>query len=58
MIRDLCGIMMRFRLRNIGIVADIEKAFLQVGLQLSERDVTRFLWLKQFEKNIIDEANV
>ena len=28
------------------MASDIEKAFLQVGLQETERDVTRFLWLK------------
>ncbi len=27
LLRDLCGILMRFRLYDIGIVADIEKAF-------------------------------
>ena len=28
------------------VLADIEKAFLQVGIQDAERDVTRFLWLR------------
>ena len=28
------------------MASDIKKAFLQVGLQETERDVTRFLWLK------------
>ena len=37
---DMCGLLMRFRLHKIGIVSDIEKAFLQVGLQPNERDVT------------------
>ena len=28
------------------LLADIEKAFLQIGIQEHERDVTRFLWFK------------
>ena len=45
-LNDLCGLLMRFRLHQIAIVADIEKAFLQIGIQPNQRDVTRFLWLK------------
>ena len=43
LLNDLCGLLMRFRLHRIAMVADIEKAFLQihVGLQLNQRDVTR-----------------
>ncbi len=47
---DICGVIMRFRLRKIALISDIEKAFLQVSLQESERDVTRFLWLKDTSK--------
>ena len=43
---DLCGLLIRFRLSPIAVIADIEKAFLSVGLQAADRDVTRFLWLK------------
>ena len=43
MINDLYGILIRFRLYTITHVADIEKAFHQLGLQKSQRDVTRFL---------------
>jgi len=43
---DLCGVLLRFRTYFIAILSDIEKAFLQVGIQESERDVTRFLWFK------------
>ncbi|XP_060557731.1 uncharacterized protein LOC132718121 [Ruditapes philippinarum] len=50
---DLCGLLMRFRLHKIAIIADIEKAFLQIGLQASERDVTRFLWLKSCENQVL-----
>ena len=41
-LEDLCGLLLRFRTQKIGIVSDIEKAFLQVGIQEDQRDVTRF----------------
>ncbi|MCP4458960.1 MAG: hypothetical protein GY816_13210 [Cytophagales bacterium] len=50
MLPDLCGLLLRFRLYPIVLLSDIEKAFLQVGLQSQERDVTRFLWLKDPSK--------
>lgn len=46
MLEDLTGLLIKFREHPIGIVADVEKAFLQLGLQNLDRDVTRFLWLK------------
>ncbi|XP_070571138.1 uncharacterized protein [Ptychodera flava] len=46
MLKDLCGLLLRFRLNKVAMVADIEKAFLQVGLQAPDKDVTRFFWLK------------
>jgi hypothetical protein len=49
---------MRFRLYKIGIVADIEKAFLQIGLQPRERDVTRFLWIKRSDKPMTEKENL
>ena len=45
-LEDICGLLMKFRTKKIGIVANIEQAFLQFGLQPKERDVRRFLWLK------------
>ncbi|XP_053376544.1 uncharacterized protein LOC128547565 [Mercenaria mercenaria] len=58
LLRNLCGILMRFRLHKIGLVSDIEKAFLQVGLQKSERDVTRFLWVKDLENPVVVENKI
>ena len=45
-LEDLCGLLLRFRTHKVALTADIEKAFLQVCLQPTDRDVTRFLWLK------------
>ena len=58
LLQDLCGLLMRFRLHKVGLVADIEKAFLQIGLQVPERDVTRFLWLKNPSEPFIDSGNL
>ena len=46
MLHHLCGLLLRFRTHKLSLMADIEKAFLQVGLQPADRDVTRFLWVK------------
>ena len=41
----MCGILLRFRIHRYGFSTDIEKAFLHVTLDDSDRDYTRFLWL-------------
>ena len=41
---DLCGMLMRFRLKPVVLLSDIEKAFLQIELQPPDRDVTCFFW--------------
>ena len=54
-LEDLCALLLRFRTHKIAVVADIEKAFHQAGLKGTDRDVTRFLWLKDVSKLITDE---
>ena len=44
---NLIGLLIQFRLGKIGLVSDVEKAFLQIVLQPSQRDVTRFLWVTE-----------
>uniref|UniRef100_A0A7I5E995 DUF1758 domain-containing protein n=1 Tax=Haemonchus contortus TaxID=6289 RepID=A0A7I5E995_HAECO len=47
---DLVGILLRARLHPFLLIADVEKAFHQIRLQRSQRDATRFLWLKDPSK--------
>ena len=58
MLHDLCGMLMRFRLHRIALVADIEKAFLQIGIQPCDRDVTRFLWMRDVNKPVTEKGNI
>ncbi|VDH92167.1 Hypothetical predicted protein [Mytilus galloprovincialis] len=43
-LNELTGILLRFRLNQWAVSTDIEKAFLNVGLEEKDRDVTRFFW--------------
>ena len=58
MLNDLCGLLMRFRPNSIAIIADIEKAFLQIGLQQDQIDVTWFIWLKDNTKARVYSDNI
>ena len=57
LLHDLFGILLRFRVKKVALVADIEKYFLQIGLQPNQRDFTRFLWLKDLENSSVDSDN-
>ena len=46
LIEDLCGLLIHFHLHETALIGDIERAFLQIGLNIPDRDVTRFIWLK------------
>ncbi|XP_063544905.1 uncharacterized protein LOC134753073 [Cydia strobilella] len=52
MLEDLTGLLIKFRTHQIGLTSDIEKAFLQMALHEKDRDVTRFLWLKDTSKPV------
>ena len=43
---SLFSVLMKFRERNVALVADVEKAFLQISLDPEHRDYVRFLWFK------------
>ena len=42
--------LLRFCLHDIGITADIKKAFLQIGIKESDRDALRFIWFDDITK--------
>ena len=46
LINSLAAILLRFRLHPCAIVADIEKAFLMISIELIDQEALRFLWRK------------
>ena len=46
LVPNLFDVLVRFRSHCIAVTADIEKAFLMIGIIPADRDVLRFLWLK------------
>ena len=43
--QNILDILLRFRCHKVALVGDIEKAFLMLPIQESDRDVLRFLWV-------------
>ena len=52
------GLLLRFCLYELVLLADVEKAFLQIGIQERERDVTRFLWLRDVHLTTTSKSNL
>ena len=52
----LFDVLVRFRLNPIGIIADIEKAYLQISVADCHRDFLRFLWFNDVFKDIPEEV--
>ena len=47
LLENLCGLLMEFRFHPIVILADIERAFLELGLNEEDRNYVRFLWINE-----------
>ena len=45
----MCALLLRLRNKRTGVIADMEKAFAQVGLQEQNRNVTIVLWIKDIK---------
>lgn len=48
---ELFDILIRFRLYPIGLIADIEKAFLMISVVPEDRDAMRFLWFDDVDSD-------
>ncbi|XP_078384164.1 uncharacterized protein LOC144666642 [Oculina patagonica] len=46
----LFDILVRFRCNRIALIADIEKAFLNIEVDVKDRDCLRFLWMDDLDK--------
>ena len=46
----LFDILLRFRVREVALTADIEKAFLNIEIDPEHRDFVRFLWVEDPNK--------
>lgn len=47
----IAEILMHFRAHKMGLVADIEKAFLNIAVDKQQRDLMRFVWSDDIKKN-------
>ena len=52
---DLYSLLLKFRIYPIAIVADIEKAYLQISINKEHRDFLRFLWESGLSEEIISK---
>ena len=49
--QNIMDIILRFRVHNMALAADIEKTFLMVSVDERDRDVLRFLWVDDVNKD-------
>ena len=50
--QSIIEIILRFRAFSVALAADIEKAFLMVGVSPRDRDVLHFLWIDDVESKV------
>ena len=58
LLQNLTALLISFRHYPVAVVSDIEKAFLQIGLQQPDRDMTRFLWFQDPSNPDMDNLDV
>ena len=58
LMQHLQSMLLKFRLQAVAFTAGIEQAFLQIEINLEDRDATRFLWLKDVNRSANDPDNL
>ncbi|XP_068712813.1 uncharacterized protein [Montipora foliosa] len=48
---NIFDVLLRFRVNQVALTGDVEKAFLMVGTTEEDRDVLRFLWVDDIDKS-------
>ena len=48
--QKIFDLLLRFRVHKIAVTADIEKTFLMISMKEEDRDVLRFLWVRDVRK--------
>ena len=49
--QKIFDILLRFRVHKVGLIADVEKAFLMISIAEIDRDVLRFHWVSDMEED-------
>ena len=53
LINELITVLMRFRMHNVTLAADVKKMFFQIGLHKRDRDYHRYLWYKEADSEVV-----
>ncbi|XP_064471859.1 uncharacterized protein LOC135386067 [Ornithodoros turicata] len=55
---DLLDVLVRFRMKSIGMTGDIQKAYLQIGVKEEDRDSLRFQWFDEISPHSAATGNI
>ncbi|MCG8620595.1 MAG: hypothetical protein MJE68_01170, partial [Proteobacteria bacterium] len=52
--QSILDILLRFRLHEVALVGDVEKAFLMVSVVDRDRDILQFLWIRDYNRDLLE----
>lgn len=57
LIERIPALLTRFREHEVGVIADIKKAFLQISVNLKDREYLKFLWVDEHGREVVYRHN-